>query len=243
MKSSIVAAVGIGLALASAVVGQDTPKPKAAVPVAYPSELKDLRSRASYSLGLLMGKNLKIQDLDVQPEILARGINDALAGGKVLLTEAQVEETMKAFQQQVTANRAAMAKVATTKNQKEGEAFLAANKTKPGVVSLPSGLQYKEVKKGTGKTPKATDSISAHYRGTLLDGTEFDSSYKRGQPATFPVNGVIKGWTEALLKMKVGDKWQLFIPADLAYGASPPPGSSIGPNAVLLFDIELINVE
>lgn len=243
MKSPIVASVALGLAIASAAVGQDTPKVKTAAPAAAPSPLKDLKAKASYGFGLVVGKNMKTQELDLDPEVFSLGIKDALAGGKTLLTDEQVQEVMQAFQQQHAAKRMEVAKAAGGKNQKDGETFLATNKTKPGVVTLPSGLQYKEIKKGTGKTPKATDTISAHYKGTLLDGTEFDSSYKRGQPATFPVNGVIKGWTEALLRMKVGDKWQLFIPAALGYGANPPPGSNIGPNSVLVFDIELLGIE
>jgi len=128
------------------------------------------------------------------------------------------------------------------KNQKEGEVFLAENKKKKGVITLPSGLQYQVIKEGTGKIPKATDTVTTHYRGTLIDGTEFDSSYKRGEPASFPVNGVIKGWTEALQLMKVGSKWQLFIPSNLAYGPQGA-GQAIGPNATLIFEIELLSIK
>ena len=149
---------------------------------------------------------------------------------------------MKDFQQQIQAKQMDAARGAADKNKKEGDAFLAANKAKPGVVTLPSGLQYKVIKEGTGQTPKATDTVTTNYRGTLIDGTEFDSSYKRNEPTSFPVNGVIRGWTEALQKMKVGSKWQLFIPADLAYGPNPQPGSPIGPNSVLIFDIELLGI-
>ena len=243
MKSRIVATVGLGLAVASAAVGQDTPKGAAPAASAAPAQLKDLKAKASYSLGMLMGRNLKSQSVDVDPDVFAQGFRDALSGGKVLLTEEQVQEAMQAFQQELQSKRMEAAKAAGDKNQKEGAAFLAANKSKPGVVTLPSGLQYKVIKEGTGKIPKSTDTIQAHYRGTTLDGNEFDSSYKRGQPASFPVNGVIKGWTEALQKMKVGSKWQLFIPAELAYGPTPPPGSNIGPNSVLLFDVELLGIE
>jgi FKBP-type peptidyl-prolyl cis-trans isomerase FklB len=238
MKSSKVAMVGLGLLLmAGLAVGQDAAK------VAAPSELKDMKAKASYAIGLGLGRNLKSNGADIDADLLARGVKDAVAGGKVLLTDDQVKEVMLAFSEQLKSKQAEMAKSAVEKNKKEGQTFLAANKAKPGVVTLPSGLQYKVIKEGTGKTPKATDTVSTHYRGTLLDGTEFDSSIKRGQPASFPVNGVIPGWTEALQKMKVGSKWQLFIPSELAYGASPPPGSQIGPNAVLIFDIELLNVE
>jgi FKBP-type peptidyl-prolyl cis-trans isomerase FklB len=247
MKSSIVAVVVLGFVAVSALalgqdkakvaVGQDTAKASA------PAELKDLKAKASYSLGLNIGRQLKAAGLDVDADIVAKGFKDALSGGKPLLTDEQMQEVMVTFQQQVRAKQMEVAKGAADKNKKEGDAFLAANKAKAGVVTLPSGLQYKVVKEGTGKSPKATDTVSTHYRGTLLDGTEFDSSYKRGEPASFPVNGVIPGWTEALQKMKIGSKWQLFIPGELAYGENPPQGSPIGPNSVLVFDIELLGVK
>ena len=243
MKSPIVAAVGLGLVVGTIALAQEPKKAVAPAAAPAPGGLKDLSAKASYSLGLLMGRNLKAQGVEIDPELFARGVKDSVGGGKALLTDQEVQEVMQSFQQQLVAKRMDAAKSSGEKNQKEGDAFLAANKAKPGVVTLPDGLQYKVVKEGTGKTPKASDNVSVHYRGTLLDGTEFDSSYKRGQPASFPVNGVIKGWTEALQKMKEGSKYQLFIPAALAYGASPPPGSGIGPNAVLLFDVELLKVE
>lgn len=240
MKFRIAAAAGLGLLAASVALAQ---APKEAPKAAAPGQLTDLRSKASYCLGMMMGKNLKAQSVDIDPAVLAQGIKDAISGGKLLITEEQAQQVLQEFQQTVNAKRMEVAKSAGDKNQKEGEAFLAANKTKEGVVALPSGLQYKVVKQGTGKSPKATDTVSVHYSGKLLDGTEFDSSIKRGQPASFPVNGVIKGWTEALQLMKVGSKWQVFIPADLAYGANGPPGSGIGPNSVLVFDVELLGIE
>jgi FKBP-type peptidyl-prolyl cis-trans isomerase FklB len=236
MKSRSAAVVVIGLLVVSAVaVGQDAP--------GTTTELKDLKAKASYSIGIGWGRNIKNLSADVDVDIIAKGIKDGIAGGKMLLTEEQIAAALQAYQQQLNAKMAEAAKAVGEKNKKEGEAFLAENKKKPGVVALPSGLQYKEIKAGTGKTPKATDTVSTHYKGTLIDGTEFDSSYKRGQPASFPVNGVIPGWTEALQKMKVGAKWQLFIPSELAYGENPQPGSPIGPNSVLLFDIELLGVQ
>ena len=236
MKSRSAAVVVIGLLVVSAVaVGQDAP--------GTTTELKDLKAKASYSIGIGIGKNIRNMTADVDVDIIAKGIKDGIAGGKMLLTEEQIAAALQAYQQQLNAKMAEAAKAVGEKNKKEGEAFLAENKKKPGVVALPSGLQYKEIKAGTGKTPKATDTVSTHYKGTLIDGTEFDSSYKRGQPASFPVNGVIPGWTEALQKMKVGAKWQLFIPSELAYGENPQPGSPIGPNSVLLFDIELLGVQ
>jgi len=259
MKYSIVAATGIGiLACAAFAVGQDAPKTKAAAPAKgaapgsapataapaqpAPAGLADVKSQASYGLGLGIGRNLKSQSVDVDANLMARGLLDGLSGAKAQLTDEQIEKAVQAFQQEITTRRQAEMKGLGEKNKKEGAAFLAANKTKPGVVTLPSGLQYKVLKEGTGATPKATDTVSAHYKGTLLDGTEFDNSYKRGQPLSIPVNGVIAGWTEALQKMKVGSKWQLFIPAELAYGEDPREGSPIPPNAVLLFDIELLGI-
>jgi FKBP-type peptidyl-prolyl cis-trans isomerase FklB len=149
---------------------------------------------------------------------------------------------MNTFKEEMTKKQEEAMKKAAEKNKKDGAAFLAENKKKEGVVTLPSGLQYKIITQGTGNTPKATDTVTVNYRGSLVDGTEFDSSYKRGQPATFPVNGVIKGWTEALQLMKEGAKWQLFIPSDLAYGEKGA-GNVIGPNATLIFDVELISAK
>ncbi len=234
MKSFIIAIVGLGFAVASCVaVGQDAAKDNEKE--AAPSELKDSRTKASYSIGLGIGRNLKGLGLDsseVDLDLLNRGLKDALDGGKALLTDEQIQGIMKGFLQEAIARQA-------DKTKKQGEAFLAANKAKPGVITLPSGLQYKVIKQGTGPMPKATDTIVAHYKGTLIDGTEFDSSYKGGKPLEIPVNRVIPGWTEALQKMKVGSTWQLFIPSDLAYGANPQPGGKIAPHSVLLFDIDL----
>jgi FKBP-type peptidyl-prolyl cis-trans isomerase FklB len=149
---------------------------------------------------------------------------------------------MAAFQKEMMAKQQELAKRLGEKNKKEGEAFLSENRKKEGIKALPSGLQYKVVKAGTGKKPKSTDTVTTHYRGTLIDGTEFDSSYRRGQPASFPVSGVIPGWTEALQLMEEGAKWQLFIPPNLAYGERGA-GSQIGPNATLIFEIELISIQ
>jgi len=256
MKVSLVATVGFGCAavLTSALaLGQDTPKTKVAAPApaapatpaapAASAELKDLRAKASYSIGLNIGNGIKAQNLDLDSDLIARGIKDMLKGAKPLMTDEEVQAVLKEFSDQQMAKQMAAMKSVVEKNKKEGEAFLAANKTKPGVVTLPSGLQYKVITEGTGPIPKATSKVKAHYRGTLLDGTEFDSSYKRGEPIELPVNGVIAGWTEALQRMKVGSKWQLFIPAALAYGDNPREGGPIGPGAVLLFDIELLGVQ
>jgi len=253
MKYSIVAATGLGLMGMSALArGQDAPQAPAA-PILVPAPgtapaqpppagLADLKSQASYGLGLSIGRNLKAQAVDIDPELMARGLRDGITAARPLLTDEQIEKAVTAFQQQHAAKKMAEVKVVAEKNKAEGTAFLAANKARPGVVALPSGLQYKVVKDGTGATPKASDVVSAHYRGTLLDGTEFDNSYKRGQPLNIPVNGVIAGWTEALQRMKVGSRWQLFIPSELAYGETPQEGSPIPPNAVLVFDIELMGI-
>ena len=198
-------------------------------------QLKTQKDSVSYSIGLNMGKNLKQQSVDVDPTILARGIKDVLDSAKTLLTEQQVQECMTNFQTQ-------MMKTKGDKAMKEGAAFLAANKTKEGVVTLPDGLQYKILTAGTGKKPKETETVSVNYRGTLVDGTEFDSSYKRGQPAEFQVNGVIKGWVEALQLMPVGSKWELYIPPELAYGERGA-GGVIGPNTTLIFQVELLAIK
>ena len=253
MKYSIVAATGLGLVVMSSLaIGQDAPQaPPAPAPAAAPvttlappapAGLGDLRSQASYGLGLSLGRNLKNQAVDIDHELMVRGLKDGLTGARPLLTDEQIEKAVTAFQQQFAAKKMAEGKVTAEKNKTEGVAFLAANKAKPDVVTLPSGLQYKVVKEGTGAVPKASDFVSAHYRGTLLNGTEFDNSYKRGQPLNIPVNGVIAGWTQALQQMKVGSKWQLFIPSELAYGEAPPEGSPIPPNSVLYFEIELMGI-
>ncbi len=204
--------------------------------------LKDQKDKVSYSIGMNIGNNLKKQSIDVNPDVLAQGIKDALSGSKALMTEQEVNETIMAFQKEMSAKQIERLKELGEKNKKEGEAFLAENKKKEGIITLPSGLQYKVINEGTGETPELTDVVTVNYRGTLIDGTEFDSSYRRGQPATFPVNAVIAGWAEALQLMKVGSKWQLFIPSDLAYGERGA-GRDIGPNATLIFDVELLSIK
>jgi len=204
--------------------------------------LKTQKDKVSYSIGLDIGGNLKNQSIEIDPKLLAQGIQDAVSGGKRLLTEEEVQGVMMAFQQEMQAKAATRAKEAGDKNLKEGSTFMADNKKKKGVTTLPSGLQYKIITAGTGKKPKATDTVTTHYRGTLIDGTEFDSSIKRGEPASFPVSGVIPGWTEALQLMPVGSKWQLVVPPDLAYGPRGA-GQQIGPNATLVFEVELLSIQ
>lgn len=197
--------------------------------------LKNQKEKVSYSIGLNVGRNLgsdlKKQSIDIDPNMVAKGIQDALSGANPLLSNEEVQETMVAFQKEMS-----------EKQKQRGEAFLAENKKKEGVKTLASGLQYKVVKAGSGKKPKLNDTVTVHYRGTLIDGTEFDSSFRRGKPATFPVSGVIPGWTEALPLMGEGAKWQLFIPPKLAYG-EPGAGGLIGPNATLIFEVELISIQ
>jgi|HubBroStandDraft_1064217.scaffolds.fasta_scaffold16341_3 FKBP-type peptidyl-prolyl cis-trans isomerase FklB len=231
--------------------GTTTSKPPAAKPGTTTAKkptptvltLKTQKDKASYAIGLNIGRSMHKDSVDVDTAILLRGLKDGLAGSKPLLTDDEARATMVALQADLRKKQEEKMLVQGEANKKEGEAFLADNKTKDGVVTLPSGLQYKILKEGTGPKPTATDSVVCNYKGTLLDNTEFDSSYKRGQPATFPVSGVIKGWTEALQLMPVGSKWQLFIPSDLAYGARGGPGGGIGPNATLVFEVELMSIQ
>jgi FKBP-type peptidyl-prolyl cis-trans isomerase len=205
-----------------------------------PLPLTTEKDKQSYAIGLNVGKSLHRDDIEIEPKFVLQGLQDAMAGGPVLLTDDQIKTVMTDLQTRVRQQQEAKREALAESNKKDGAAFLAANATKPGVVTLPSGLQYKILTPGTGPKPTATDSVICNYRGTLLNNTEFDSSYKRGQPATFPVTGVIKGWTEALQLMPVGSKWELFIPADLAYGDRGR--EPIGPNATLVFDLELMSI-
>ena len=200
-------------------------------------QLKDLKDKASYALGLNFGFNFKRQNIDLNSDAFAAGFKDAMSNRKPLMSEQEVRETMMAFEKDMQQKQAETAQ----KNAAEADKILAANKSKEGVKTTESGLQYKVLKEGSGAQPKSSDTVTVNYRGTLMDGTEFDSSYKRGQPATFPVGGVIKGWTEALQLMKVGSKFQLFIPANLAYGEQGRPG--IPPNSLLIFEVELMDVK
>jgi FKBP-type peptidyl-prolyl cis-trans isomerase FklB len=205
---------------------------------AAPLTLKTQKEKFSYALGMTNGKklaeSLRKQSVPFDPAILVRGMKDGMAGGKTLLTDQEAQASMEEM-------RKDLMKKQQTVGKKEGDDFLAVNKSKEGVVTLPSGLQYKILAAGTGPKPTASDTVSCNYRGTRIDGTEFDSSYKRGQPTKFPVGGVIKGWTEALQLMPVGSKWQLFIPSNLAYGESGNQG--IPPNSTLIFEVELVSIE
>ena len=201
-----------------------------------PVLLKTEMDKVSYVIGAQVGQGFKTQGIEINVESLMRGIKDAMAGKELALSQDEMKKVMMSFQQRMVAKRAAEA----AKNLADGKAFLEANGTKEGVKVLSSGLQYKVIKEGTGKTPGPDDKVKTHYRGTLIDGTEFDSSYKRNQPLVRAVKGVIEGWTEALQLMKEGCKWELYIPANLAYGERGGPG--IPPNSTLIFEMELLEV-
>jgi FKBP-type peptidyl-prolyl cis-trans isomerase len=215
-------------------------RPAAKAPT--PLVLKTPKDKTSYAMGMNFGTGLRKQSIDIDPAILARGLRDSFSNGKTLLTEEQARAILTQLQNDIRKKQQDLAQQLGDANKKEGLAFLETNKTKEGVVTLPSGLQYKVLQEGSGPKPAPTDTVICNYRGTLLDNTEFDSSYKRGQPATFPVTGVIKGWTEALQLMPVGSKWQLFVPAELAYG-DRGAGGQIGPNATLIFEVELLSIQ
>jgi FKBP-type peptidyl-prolyl cis-trans isomerase FklB len=208
----------------------------------HKAELKTLQDSVSYSIGMDIGKNLKTQMIDVNPDALAQALKDVNSDGKTALTEEQARSAMMAFQSQMMAKHGEKMKAAGEKNKKEGELFLAENKKKQGIVTLPDGVQYKVLTMGSGKKPKAKDNVMVNYRGLLIDGTEFDSSFKRGEPAAFPVGGVIKGLSEAIQLMPIGSKWQIFIPSELAYGEQGA-GAQITPNAALIFEIELLGIK
>jgi FKBP-type peptidyl-prolyl cis-trans isomerase FklB len=244
VKKALIVAAGLMMVGVSAVQAQTgAPPAKPGAPAANPADpLSTTAGQASYAIGMNIGNSIKNDGLEVNLQALVAGIADAMAGNKSKLTDAQAQAAVQEFVTAMQARQAERMKSAGDKNKRDGEAFLATNKQKQGVVTLPSGLQYMVIKAGNGKQPKLTDTVTTHYHGTLIDGTVFDSSVARGEPATFSVGGVIRGWTEALQLMKVGDKWRLFVPSELAYGPrSPSP--EIGPNSVLVFDVELLNIE
>ena len=228
---------GVVLILAVIAGCQEAPKQKV--------ELKTEDQKFSYSLGYSIGKDmangLKRQGLSPDPDAFSQGVSDVLEGGGSLLTEAEIKQVMESYKKKMMDRQVADSRKAGEGNRQEGVAFLTANKSKEGVVELPSGLQYKIIKAGSGNSPSATDEVTVHYRGTLLDGTEFDSSYKRNEPATFPLNRVIKGWTEGLQLMKPGGKWKFYIPADLAYGNQTK--QSIPAGSTLIFEVELLSIK
>jgi FKBP-type peptidyl-prolyl cis-trans isomerase len=204
-------------------------------------ELKTDKDKLSYALGMNFGEKLRQQGLELDPALFAKAFAESFTGGKTAITDQEMQAVLTTAAQEIRKKQAAQQAEKGAAAQKEGEAFLAANKTKEGVVTLASGLQYKILKSGAGEKPTANDTVVCNYKGTLINGTEFDASEKHGGPATFPVKGVIAGWTEALQLMPVGSKWQLFVPSDLAYGAQGP--GDIGPNATLIFEVELVSIQ
>lgn len=223
--------MALGLAVASQqAVAEETVK------------LNTEKDKISYSIGMDIGNSFKGRGMDVDIELVYKGLEHSFNGKETAVSLDESRKILMEYGRKMREKEMAKSSQSSDANKQEGDAFLAGNGKKDGVVTLPSGLQYKVIEKGDGASPSIDDTVETHYRGTLIDGTEFDSSYKRGQPAVFPVKGVIAGWTEALQLMKVGAKWQLFIPSDLAYGerGSMP---KIGPNSTLIFDIELLGVK
>lgn len=210
----------------------------AAAPSGKPESLQD---KASYTIGLNLGKSLKTNDIQANIDLIVKGLRDGLGGGAALLTDEEMQTTMQTLQTQVSAQQEAKHKALGEKNKAEGEAFLAKNKEKPGVKTTASGLEYEVISEGTGSMPKPTDSVTVNYKGTLMDGTVFDSSYDRKEPVTFVLNQVIPGWTEGVQLMKVGSKYKFYIPSALGYGERGA-GNTIGPNAPLVFEVELISI-
>ena len=198
--------------------------------------------QVSYALGRNVGRNLMSSGFKLNPQLVVKGLTDAFSGAKQLMSDKQCQSALQWYDRENQKREAEQAASQGERNKQEGQAFLAANKLKNGVITLPSGLQYVVLKKGTGPTPKPTSKVKTHYHGTLLDGTVFDSSVERGEPISFPVNGVIEGWQEALPLMKVGDKWRLYVPSELAY-KEQGAGGVIGPHCVLIFEIELLGTE
>lgn len=206
-------------------------------------QLKTLEEQAAYAIGLNIGRSILADGAELNADLVARGLTDAMKKADPLMSDEEIQTAMTAFSKKIQAKAAEKSKTAGAKAMKEGEAFLATNKAKKGVKTTESGLQYEVLTAGKGASPKETDKVKVHYHGTLTDGTVFDSSVERKEPAGFGVNQVIPGWTEALQKMKVGDKWRLVIPPDLAYGKRGTPDGAIPPNAVLVFEVELLEIE
>jgi FKBP-type peptidyl-prolyl cis-trans isomerase FklB len=226
---------------AGAKTGQGTTAAKKPATAAAP--LTTQKQKASYAVGANIGRGLHRDGVDVDPAVVARGLRDALAGAKLQLTDEEMKAALTTLTAEMKKKQDAETAAVSEANKKEGETFLAANKSKEGVTTLPDGLQYKILTPGNGPKPTPTDTVVANYKGTLINGTEFDSSYKRGQPVTFPVGQVIKGWTEVLQLMPVGSKWEVYIPSDLAYGPQGPGRGPIGPNETLIFEIELVSIQ
>ncbi len=230
MKMKLVAAAALGLAMSTTMAATDAP--------ALNSDIDKL----SYSIGTDLGKNFKKQGIEVNPDIMAKGLQDGMSGGQLLLTEQQMKDVLNKFQKDLMAKRTADFNKKAEENKAKGDSFLKDNKAKDGVVTLPSGLQYKIVKAGTGEKPLKDDTVTVEYTGHLINGEVFDSTEKSGKPATFKLSQVIPGWTEALQLMPAGSTWDIYVPADLAYGPRSV-GGPIGPNETLIFNIHLISVK
>lgn len=233
----LILTIGFALMTTFGATAQDAPAAKPDAPAA-PID----KDKFSYALGMQFGESFKKQSLELDPATFGKAFAEAYNGGTLTMTEDEMKSILTVASQEFKKKQMAMAAEKGAQAQKDGEKFLAENKTKEGVVTLPSGLQYKILKAGTGEKPAATDTVSCNYRGTLIDGTEFDASEKHGGPASFPVNQVIPGWTEALQLMPVGSKWQLYIPSQLGYGAQGS-GPDIKPNSALIFDVELVSIQ
>jgi FKBP-type peptidyl-prolyl cis-trans isomerase len=216
-------------------------QPLAAQTPAGTNVFSDEKSRNSYAIGMMFGSRWKQQELEVDDNWLVRGLKDVQSGGPTLITEQEMASALNQFQKEINAKQEIKRREMGEKNKKDGDAFLAENKTKPGVVTLPDGLQYIIITNGSGAMPTANDTVTVSYRGTFIDGKEFDSTAKAGHPGRFTAGNVIRGWTEALTQMKAGSKWQLFVPSELGYGERGRPG--VPPNSVLIFEVELLSVE
>ncbi len=230
MGAGLLAVVGVGFATARIAKTQKTPA------------LKTQKDKVSYEIGVNLARGFQRSGVEVDVDLMTRALRDVVAGKKLLMTDEELRQTMATLTAEMKQKQAQDSKVAAEARQKQGEAFLAENAKKEGVVTLPSGLQYKVLKSGDGEKPTDTDAVDVQYRGTLVDGTEFDSSYRRGKPGTFKLTGVIPGMREALKLMPVGSKWQLVVPPKLAYGPRGA-GGAIGPNSTLLFDLELVGIK
>ena len=255
MKRMGMAVLALGLFACSASAQQAPAKAPANAPATPPAKapaaasaqtpapaFKSQKDKLSYAIGMEMGKGVKAQGIDVDPNVLAQGLKDAISGGKTLLSDEELKQIISGLQQEVRQKQMQVQEAAAAENKTKGDAFLAENAKKDGIVALPDGLQYKVMTTGQGKKPAETDTVLCNYKGTFLDGTEFDSSTKAGKPVPFEVKNVIPGFKEVLQLMPVGSKWQVFIPSKLAYGERGA-GNVIGPNATLIFEIELVGIQ
>jgi FKBP-type peptidyl-prolyl cis-trans isomerase FklB len=241
LTAVLVAGAGAAVAQAPAAKPPEPAKPASPPAAANPDKPASVQDRASYAIGLNLGRSFKANEVNVNLDLLVRGVKDALAGAAPLLTDEEIQASMQSLQQEVMAKQQEKNKMIGEKNKAEGDAYLAKNKARPEVKTTASGLQYEVINPGSGDNPKPTDKVTVHYKGTLIDGTVFDSSYDRKEPATFVLNQVIKGWTEGVGLMKPGAKYKFFIPSDLGYGERGA-GAQIGPNSVLIFEVELLSI-